>query len=41
MVKLFFRQAEHIHAAALKEFLSEHLRGFKEMLGVGQAAGLP
>jgi hypothetical protein len=32
MVKLFFRQAEHVHAAALKEFLAEHLRGFKEMV---------
>lgn len=33
MVRLVFRQNEHVHPARLKEWLTEHLGGFREAFG--------
>jgi hypothetical protein len=30
VLRLVFRQQEHVHRAKLKELLAEHLRGFRE-----------
>jgi hypothetical protein len=33
VLRLVFRNDEHVHAARLKELLAEHLRGFREAFG--------
>jgi excinuclease ABC subunit A len=37
VLRLMFQQAEHVPAARLKEFLAEHLRGFREVFGINKA----
>jgi excinuclease ABC subunit A len=36
VLRLVFQQAEHVPAARLKEFLAEHLRGFREVFGISK-----
>jgi excinuclease ABC subunit A len=36
VVRLIFQQADHIHAARLKELLAQHLRGFRETFAKGK-----
>jgi excinuclease ABC subunit A len=37
VLRLVFQHDDHVHAAKLKELLAEHLRGFREVFGNGEA----
>jgi excinuclease ABC subunit A len=37
VLRLVFQQADHLHAAKLKDLLAEHLRGFREVYGKNDA----